>query len=159
MSTLNKPQKQPRLLHGASYGAWQHVVWRTVVAGWGTELTLWSAFLPMRLHGNMRIQMVQSAICLFAPIPTTFVHSLNFFISSTRALVLLRTWDWDKGVDLKSRFVSHVLKHGTPFNSQENAKRDIFIDIAGRRLGSQNCEKVRIGLTWLGRCAAWGDWP
>jgi len=54
----------------------------------------------MGLHSYMRIQVVQSTICLFTTIPSTFVHSLNLFESSTRALVLLSTWDWNEGIDL-----------------------------------------------------------
>ena len=57
----------------------------------------------MRLHRHMRIQMIQRAICLFAPLPTTLVHAFDFLISTPRALVLLRARDGDKGIHLGER--------------------------------------------------------
>lgn len=57
----------------------------------------------MRLHRNVRVQMVERAVCLFAPIPPALVHSLDFFIATTWALVLLSTRDRDEGVDLGKR--------------------------------------------------------
>ena len=47
--------------------------------------------------------MVERAICLFAPVPPTLVHPLDFFIATTWALVLLSTRNRDKGVDLGKR--------------------------------------------------------
>lgn len=57
----------------------------------------------MRLHRNMRVQMVQCTVCLLASLPSTLVHAFNLFVAATRAFVLLSTWDWDKGVDLRKR--------------------------------------------------------
>lgn len=54
----------------------------------------------MRLHCDMCIQVVQCAIGLFAAIPTALVHPLNFFITATWALMLLRTGNRDKRVYL-----------------------------------------------------------
>ncbi len=54
----------------------------------------------MRLHGHMRIQMVQCPIGFFASVPTAFVHSLDLFVASPRSLVLLGTGYGYKGVDL-----------------------------------------------------------
>ena len=34
--------------------------------------------------------MIQRAICLFATIPSTLVHALDFFVAPSRTLVLLR---------------------------------------------------------------------
>lgn len=65
--------------------------------------TFWSALRAVRLHGDMRIEMVQRAICLLTPLPSTLVHALNLFIATARPLVLLRTGDRDEGVDLGKR--------------------------------------------------------
>jgi hypothetical protein len=46
--------------------------------------------------------MVECAVCLFAAIPAALVHSLDLFISATRALVLLGAWDGYEGIDLLS---------------------------------------------------------
>lgn len=59
-----------------------------------------SALLAMRLHGDVSVEMVQGTIGLFTAIPTTLVHALDLFISSTRTLVLLGAWDRDEGVNL-----------------------------------------------------------
>lgn len=69
------------------------------------ELTLWSSLLAMRLHGDVSIQVVQCTVGLFAAVPATLVHALNFFISSPRSLVLLRAWNRDERVNL--RWVRH----------------------------------------------------
>lgn len=53
----------------------------------------------MRLHGHMRIEVVESTICLFATIPSALVHPLNLFIAPSWPLVLLRAWDRYEGVD------------------------------------------------------------
>jgi hypothetical protein len=58
--------------------------------------TFWGALCSVRLHRNMRIQMVESAVRLLAAIPAALVHALDFFISPSRALVLLRAWNWDE---------------------------------------------------------------
>ena len=67
------------------------------------RLTFRCTLLAMRLHGNMRVQVVQCTVCLLASLPSTFVHTFNFFVAATRALVLLSTWNGNKGVDLRKR--------------------------------------------------------
>lgn len=54
----------------------------------------------MRLHRHVCVQMVQCTISLFTPIPSTFVHTLNFFVTATWALMLLGTGNWDERVYL-----------------------------------------------------------
>lgn len=49
-----------------------------------------SALRAMRLHRNVRVQMVQGAVGLLATVPTALVHALNLFIPSAGSLVLLR---------------------------------------------------------------------
>jgi hypothetical protein len=54
--------------------------------------------------------MVKSAVGLFAPVPATLVHALDFFIAPARSLVLLRTWNWNKRVYRGERMSSlHVV--------------------------------------------------
>jgi len=65
--------------------------------------TFWSSLVSMRLHGNMRVQVIERAICLLTTLPTTLVHSLNFFISTPGALVLLGTRNGNEGIDLLER--------------------------------------------------------
>ena len=55
----------------------------------------------MRLHRNMRVQVIESAVGLFAAIPAALVHALDFFISSSRSFVLLRTRNRNERVDLE----------------------------------------------------------
>lgn len=57
----------------------------------------------MRLHRDMRIQMIQGSVRLLTSLPPAFVHSLDFFITATWALVLLGTRDRDEGIDLGQR--------------------------------------------------------
>ena len=59
--------------------------------------------MTVRLHRDMRVQMIKRAVCLLATVPSTFVHSLNFFVAATWALVLLSTRNRDEGVDLRKR--------------------------------------------------------
>ena len=47
----------------------------------------------MGLHRHVRVQVVQCAIGLFTPLPPAFVHALDFFVTATGALVLLRARD------------------------------------------------------------------
>ena len=54
-------------------------------------LTFGSALLTVRLHCNVRIQMIQCAIGLFTSLPTAFVHAFYFLIPTPGALVLLST--------------------------------------------------------------------
>ena len=53
----------------------------------------------MRLHRDVRIQVVKRSVRLFASIPAALVHALDFFISATRSLMLLRTRDGHERVD------------------------------------------------------------
>jgi hypothetical protein len=53
----------------------------------------------MRLHRNVRVQVVKGAIGLLTSVPAAFVHALDFLVSSARSLVLLCAWNWDKRVD------------------------------------------------------------
>ena len=66
-------------------------------------LTFGSSLGAVRLHGDVRVQVVQSAIRLFTTVPAAFVHALNFFISSTWSLVLLCARNGDKGIDGRQR--------------------------------------------------------
>ena len=65
--------------------------------------TFWSSFVSMRLHGDMRVQVIERAICLLTTLPTTLVHSFDFFISTAGALVLLGTGNGNEGIDLVER--------------------------------------------------------
>jgi hypothetical protein len=62
--------------------------------------TFWSSFVSVRLHGDMRVQVIERAICLLTTLPTTLVHSFDFFISTAGALVLLGTGNGNEGIDL-----------------------------------------------------------
>lgn len=64
-------------------------------------LTLGGALLAVRLHGDMSVEMVQSAVGLFATIPATLVHALDFFIAAPGALVLLGAGNRYERVDLR----------------------------------------------------------
>jgi hypothetical protein len=58
--------------------------------------------------------MVKRAVGLFATVPATLVHALNFFIAPAGSLVLLRTRNWDKRVDGGERVSSlHASLAGT----------------------------------------------
>ena len=59
-------------------------------------LTFGSAFLAMRLHGDMGVQVVKSAVSLLTPVPAALVHALDLFVPATGSLVLLRTGNRDK---------------------------------------------------------------
>lgn len=54
----------------------------------------------MRLHGYMRIQMVQRAIRLLTALPPALIHTFNLLITATRSLMLLGPGDWHKRIDL-----------------------------------------------------------
>ena len=64
-------------------------------------LTLRCSLLAMRLHGDVSIQMVQCTVGLFTAVPSTLVHALDLFISTSRSLVLLRAWNRYERVDLR----------------------------------------------------------
>ena len=57
----------------------------------------------MRLHGDVRVQVVESPIRLLTPIPATLVHALDFFVTATRTLVLLGAGNWHERVYLGQR--------------------------------------------------------
>lgn len=57
----------------------------------------------MRLHGDVCIEMVESAVGLLASVPATLVHALNLLVASARALVLLRSRDRNKRVHLSDQ--------------------------------------------------------
>jgi hypothetical protein len=61
--------------------------------------TFRSALLTMRLHRDVRVQMIERAIGLLAPVPATLVHALDLFIAPTRSLMLLRAWNRYERVD------------------------------------------------------------
>ena len=54
----------------------------------------------MRLHRDVRVQMIERAVRLLAAVPPTLVHPLDFLVTTTRTLVLLSAGDGDEGVDL-----------------------------------------------------------
>jgi len=56
----------------------------------------WRPLRAVRLHRNVSIQVIERSIRLFAAVPATLVHALDFFISPSRALVLLCAWDRNK---------------------------------------------------------------
>lgn len=64
-------------------------------------LTFRYALLTMRLHGNMRVQMVQSAVSFLAPVPAAFVHALDLLVASARSLVLLGPGNRHETEDLR----------------------------------------------------------
>jgi uncharacterized membrane protein YkgB len=62
--------------------------------------TFRGSLLAMRLHCNMSVKMIQSAISFLTTVPSALVHALDFFISSAGTLVLLGARDGDEGVNL-----------------------------------------------------------
>ena len=54
----------------------------------------------MRLHGHMRIQMVECTVSLLATVPSTLVHSLNFLKAPARPLMLSGAGDRDERINL-----------------------------------------------------------
>jgi hypothetical protein len=58
----------------------------------------------MGLHGNVSIQVIQSAVGFLATSPPAFIHAFYFFIASPGALVLLGAGNGHKRINLsKSR--------------------------------------------------------
>jgi len=53
----------------------------------------WCSLLAVRLHCDVRVEMVQGAIGFFAAVPSTLIHTLNLFVTPARSLVLLRAWN------------------------------------------------------------------
>lgn len=64
------------------------------------------SLLTMRLHCDVRVQVVESTVGLLAPIPATLVHALDLLVASAWSLVLLRTWNRYEGVDCRERVSS-----------------------------------------------------
>jgi len=68
--------------------------------------TFWGSLLTVRLHCDMRIEMVQGAVGFFASVPATLVHALNLLVTPARSLVLLRAGNGDKRVNGRERVTS-----------------------------------------------------
>ena len=64
--------------------------------------------LTVRLHSNVRIEMVQRAISLLTAVPSTLIHALDFFVASSRTLVLLGARDGYKRVNLRQMMLSTI---------------------------------------------------
>lgn len=73
---------------------------REVAGEWRLRLTFRGSLRAMRLHRDVRVEVVQRAVGLLTAVPTTLVHSLNLLIASPGSLMLLRAWDRDEGVHL-----------------------------------------------------------
>ena len=54
----------------------------------------------MRLHGHMRIQMVEGAVSFLASLMPAFVHALDLFVATAGAFVLLRSGNRHEGIHL-----------------------------------------------------------
>lgn len=67
----------------------------------GAQLTFRSTLRSVRLHGDVRIEVVQCSVCLLTAIPSALVHTLNLLVTATRSLVLLGTGDRHERVDLQ----------------------------------------------------------
>lgn len=65
--------------------------------------TFWSSLSTVRLHCDVRIQVIEGSVSLFTPVPAALVHAFDFFVASTRSLVLLCTGDGDKGINGRER--------------------------------------------------------
>ena len=63
-------------------------------------LTFWSALLTMALHCHVGVEVIESAVRLFASVESALVHAFDFFVSPTRTLVLLRAGNWNERVNL-----------------------------------------------------------
>ena len=70
------------------------------------DLTFRRTLGPVRLHGHVRIQMIERAIGFLAAIPPALVHSLDFFVSPSRTFVLLSTRNWDERVNCRKRMTT-----------------------------------------------------
>lgn len=71
----------------------------------------------MRLHRDVSVEVVQSAVSLLATCPAALVHALNLFIPSTGSLPLLFPGDGNKRIDLiirelASKFPPEVCEFG-----------------------------------------------
>lgn len=75
------------------------------VGGRGLERdrTFGRSLCAVRLHGNVRVEMIQCPICFFTSLPSTLVHAFDFLVTTTWSLVLLRTGYGHKRIDLGKR--------------------------------------------------------
>lgn len=55
----------------------------------------------MGLHGNVRVQVVECTVGLLTAVPAALVHALDLFIPTPGALMLLRSRNRNKTVDLQ----------------------------------------------------------
>ena len=67
------------------------------------KLTFRSSLQTVRLHSDVRIEMVQSAVRLLAALKAALVHALDFFVPAAGALVLLRPGDGYERIHLLNR--------------------------------------------------------
>lgn len=85
-----------------------------------SQRTFGSSLLAVRLHGDVGVEMVQSAIGLFATIPAALVHALNLLVPSSGTLVLLRAGNGHKGVNLlKFKFGLANARRSFPKHSRQ----------------------------------------
>lgn len=111
-------------------------------------LTLGNALLAMRLHGDVGVQVVESAVSLLATVPATLVHALDLLVPTARSFMLLSAGDGDKAVNLHRMA---MLAYHAP---QSTKKSWLRCDRAGSsmgRLGRQDAAQDSESLTWLGR--------
>lgn len=87
-----------RLLPSVKYAAKQRKGQETMARY--SQHTFGSSLLSVGLHGDVGVEMVQSAVGLFTTVPATLVHALDLLISSSRTLVLLRAGDGHERVNL-----------------------------------------------------------
>jgi hypothetical protein len=78
----------------------------------------------MRLHRNVGVQVVQSAIGFFASVPAALVHALNFLISSAGSLVLLRAWNWHERVHRRQWVTALQLIEKSAKSAFETVQKD-----------------------------------
>jgi hypothetical protein len=81
-------------------------------------ITFRCSLLSVGLHGNVSVKVVQRAIGFFTAIPSTLVHALDLFVSSSRSLMLLSTGNGNKGVNLGKQHVRQCKKWGETEKTQ-----------------------------------------
>lgn len=100
----------------------------------------------MRLHRNVRIQMIESTVGFFTAVPATFIHALNFLVPPARSLVLLCARNRHKRIHGRQRMSSlcamlarsRVYAHGHPV-----ARKPILPEPKTRRLSRAKRVKCR----------------
>jgi hypothetical protein len=75
----------------------------------------------MRLHGHVRVQMVQSSVRFLASVPSALVHPLDLFVSPPRALVLLCARNWDERIHRREWVAALLNVSVQTLNAQQNA--------------------------------------